>query len=218
MPPFISSPRLLALHALRLKGMGDAGKTARRFSLDRVEVADLLLDFEAYGWVYRVEFAGAGGWTLTEAGRMENERQLADELEQSGSAAAVAHAHTTFLPLNARFQTACTNWQIRPLPGEPMAANDHTDFRWDDRVLDALGSLGRQQALLCAELTGRLARFDGYADRYAAAMSQVDRGHRSWVDGVGVDSCHAVWFELHEDLIATLGLQRGQEEASSAGM
>jgi len=83
--------------------MGDAGKTARRFSLDRVEVADLLLDFEAYGWVYRVEFAGAGGWTLTEGGRMENERQLADELEQSGSAAAVAHAHTTFLPLNARF-------------------------------------------------------------------------------------------------------------------
>jgi hypothetical protein len=209
--PFVSSPRLLTLHALRLKGMGDAGKVARRFLLDRDEVSELLLDFEAYGWVYPVEFAGAGGWTLSEAGRVENERQLADELAESGSDAAVAEAHEAFLPLNAQFQTACTDWQIRPLPGEPMAANDHADFRWDDRVLDALGTLGRRLAPLCGELAGRVARFDGYTDRYAAAMSRVERGERSFVDGIGVDSCHAVWFELHEDLIATLGLQRGQE-------
>ncbi|WP_245966848.1 hypothetical protein [Sphaerisporangium album] len=26
--------------------------------------------------------------------------------------------------------------------------------------------------------------------------------------GARVDSCHRVWFELHEDLIATLGLDR----------
>src|SRR5664279_4439590 len=51
--PFISSPRLLTLHALRLTGMGDAGTLARRFSLDRGDVAELLLDFEAYGWAYR---------------------------------------------------------------------------------------------------------------------------------------------------------------------
>ena len=211
MTPFVSSPRLLTLHALRLKGMGDAGKVARRFLLDRGEVSELLLDFEASGWVYPVEFAGTGGWTLSEAGRVENERQLTDELAESGSDAAVAEAHEAFLPLNARFQTACTDWQIRPLPGEPMAANDHADFRWDDHVLDALGRLGRRLAPLCGELAGRVARFDGYADRYAAAMSRVERGERSFVDGVGVDSCHGVWFELHEDLIATLGLQRGQE-------
>ena len=191
--------------------MGDAGKVAGRFSLDPDGVLDLLLDFEAYGWVQRVEFAGAGGWALTHAGRVENERQLAGELAESRSAAAVAEAHSTFLPLNARFQSAVTQWQIRPLPGDPMAANDHSDFRWDDRVLDALGNLGRRLAPLCGELTSHLARFDGYAERYAAAMARVERGERSWVDGVGLDSCHVVWFELHEDLIATLGLQRGHE-------
>jgi hypothetical protein len=26
-----------------------------------------------------------------------------------------------------------------------------------------------------------------------------------------VDSCHTVWMELHEDLMATLGIQRGAE-------
>jgi hypothetical protein len=30
------------------------------------------------------------------------------------------------------------------------------------------------------------------------------------VTGVGIDSCHTVWFELHEDLLATLNIERGQ--------
>lgn len=55
-------------------------------------------------------------------------------------------------------------------------------------------------ALLCGELTGRLARFGWYTNRYAAAMARVERGRRSWVDGVDADSCHAAWRELHEDL------------------
>jgi hypothetical protein len=27
---------------------------------------------------------------------------------------------------------------------------------------------------------------------------------------VGLDSCHVVWMELHEDLLGTLGLPRGE--------
>jgi hypothetical protein len=198
------------LHALRLTGMGEPVDVARRFALDRDEVTEHLLDFQALGWVRRVEFAGVRGWTLTEAGRAENERQLAAELAASRVGPVVADVHTSFLPLNARFQAACTDWQIRPLPGDRMAANDHTDLRWDDRVLDTLGSLGRRLQPLCADLARQLARLDGYSDRYATAMSHVERGERSWIDGVGIDSCHVVWFELHEDLIATLGLQRGR--------
>lgn len=210
MPPFLSSPPLLALHALRLTGMGEAVKVARRFRLDPDEVTEDLLDFEAVGWARRVEFAGVAGWTLTETGRRENERQLAVELIESGAGAAVSGAHAALLPLNARFQGACTDWQIRPLPADSMAANDHTDFRWDDRVLDSLRSLGRRLEPLCVEVAAQLARFDGYGERYGAALTRAERGERAWVDGVGLDSCHRVWFELHEDLIATLGLQRGE--------
>ena len=191
--------------------MGDARQGRRPLLAGPDGVSDLLLDFEAYGWVQQVEFAGTGGWALTHAGRVENERQLAGELAESDRPLPSPRPTATFLPLNARFQTAVTQWQIRPLPGDPMATNDHSDFRWDDRVLDAMGYLGRRLAPLCGELTSHLARFDGYAERYAAAMARVERGERSWVDGVGLDSCHVVWFELHEDLIATLGLQRGHE-------
>lgn len=206
-----SSPELLALHAVRLLGVGDTVKVARRFALNAELADELLLDAEACGWVRRVEFAGLRGWTLTDAGRQQDERGLAAELEQAGAAPVVAEVHADFLPLNDRLQQACTRWQIRPLPGAPMAANDHTDFRWDDRVLDEMRTLGRRLWPLNVRLTERLTRFGGYADRYGRAFERAERGRREWVDGVGVDSCHGVWLELHEDLIATLGIDRGAD-------
>ena len=81
-----STPELLTLHAVRLRGMADDAEVAARFELDRSVSDELLLDFEAYGWVTRVDFAGTGGWTLTTAGRREDERRLADELAAVGAA------------------------------------------------------------------------------------------------------------------------------------
>jgi hypothetical protein len=200
----------LTLHALRLRGWGAPERVAARFALDVAQTTELLLDFEASGWVRRVGFADTSGWTLTEAGRVENERLLAAELADSGARSVVVETHARFLPLNARFLTACTNWQIRPMPGDPMAANDHSDHRWDGRILDELGRLGRDLRRLCAGLAGPLARFDGYGDRFTAALARVERGQRAWLDGPGIDSCHLCWMEFHEDLVATLGLRRGE--------
>ncbi|RYV49953.1 transcriptional regulator [Pengzhenrongella frigida] len=212
MPAHASPPDLLTLHALRLLGFADGAKAAVRFGLDGDTVGELLMDFEAYGWVTRVEFAGSGGWTLTASGLAENERQLAAELAACGASGQVVRVHAAFLPLNLRFQETMTRWQLRPVRGDPMALNDHTDFRWDDRVLDSLGSAARRLAPLVADLSAVLSRFDGYAERFNAALSRVERGERQWVDAVGVDSCHVVWFQLHEDLLASLGIDRGQEE------
>ena len=84
--------------------------------------------------------------------------------------------HERFLPLNGRFQDAVTRWQVRPLPGTPMATNDHTDHRWDDRVLETLGSVGRRVKPLELELTAVPPRFGGYSDRYAMALDKAGRG------------------------------------------
>jgi hypothetical protein len=136
---------------------------------------------------------------------------LSEELEQGGVRQAIISVHARFLPLNAQFQDAVTRWQIRPSPGQPMATNDHTDHRWDDRVIESLQSVGRKLGPLGHELAGMLERFSGYAERYTAAAERVGRGERLWVDGLGIDSCHTVWMQLHEDLLATLGLDRSQE-------
>ena len=60
-------------------------------------------------------------------------------------------------------------------------------------------------------LGGVLDRLAGYSERYESALARARDGEREWVDGLGRDSCHTVWFQLHEDLLATLGIPRGHE-------
>lgn len=200
-----SQPELLVLHAVRLKGVADTDAVARRFGLDRAVAEELLLDEQAYGRVTWSQFAGTGGWSLTDRGRAENERRLAGEL---GDATRVKDVHDAFLPLNARLRRACTDWQLRPAPGVPLAANTHDDPEWDARVVAELAALAGELVPLNDALTRILARFGGYATRFAAALDGVRAGDPSRVDATGVDSCHTVWFELHEDLVATLGITR----------
>jgi hypothetical protein len=76
-------------------------------------------------------------------------------------------------------------------------------------VIASLRSVGRRLGGLEDDLVRVLPRFAGYAARYDAAMARVVAGQHQWVDGVGEDSCHLVWIQLHEDLLATLGLERG---------
>jgi hypothetical protein len=142
--PYRSIPDLLILHALRLMGMAEDRAAARRFGLDQDLVSESLLDHQAVGRVERVGFADLGGWTLTALGHAEHERLMADELTRTGLRTQIASVHDRFVELNGRFLTTATNWQIRPLPGDPLAANDHSDWRWDERVLDDLRSLLRR--------------------------------------------------------------------------
>lgn len=143
-----SDPATLALHGVRLLGFAQTHRVASRFALDPGDVVEHLLDFQACGWVSRSAFAGTQGWSLTDLGCTENERRLAAELDAGGARPTVAAVHQRFLPLNARFLEAVSTWQVRPVPGNALAANDHTDFRWDDRVITSLTSTGRRLAPL----------------------------------------------------------------------
>lgn len=206
-----STPQDLALHGVRVLGFSTASRIAARYGLPADTVEETLLDFEAMGWVRRSSFAGSSGWSLTDAGRAENEKRLADELDRAGARDTVTAVHAAFIPLNRRFTAACTDWQIRPTRFDPMAFNDHTDWNWDERVLRTLENVGTSFAELCARLTACLARFDGYADRYLSALHKVNMGQRAWVDGHDRDSCHILWIQFHEDLLATLGIPRGTD-------
>jgi hypothetical protein len=211
MPPHVSAPADLVLHGPRVLGFASSARIAARYGLDAVVVDELLLDYEANGWASHSSFAGASGWSLTDRGRVENERRLRVELDHAGARPAVTEAHAAFIPLNRRFGTACTDWQIRPTRAEPLAANDHTDWTWDERVLRTLAALDKAFRQLCTQLAEHLQRFDGYADRYSSALAKVDGGQRRWLDGPDLDSCHTGWIQFHEDLLATLGIPRGTD-------
>lgn len=202
---------LLVLHAVRILGFAETVEVARRFGLDAAQAAELLGDAEARGWVTHSSFAGLGGWSLTERGRAEDERLLAAELATAGGADEIRDVYRAFLPLNARLQSAATDWQLRPTPHDRLAANDHSDAAWDARVLDELAVVEHGLGPLADRLRAVLPRFRGYDTRFSAALRRARDGRVGWVDRTDVDSCHRVWFELHEDLIATLGLDRSAQ-------
>jgi hypothetical protein len=206
-----SSPDLSVLHAVRVAGVASDAAVSRRTGIDQDIVSELLQDFEAFGWVTHVEFAGTGGWTLTERGRDEDTRKLGEELDQAGARTAVEQVRKEFEILNGRLVQACTDWQLRPTEGDRLASNDHSDPQWDGRVLDELTVIGGELARLIDGLAALLARFGGYDDRFDAALTRARAGEGQWVAGIGVASCHAVWMELHEDLLSTLGIPRGAD-------
>jgi hypothetical protein len=208
---YVSAVDDLVLHGCRVLGFASVDRVAARYGLDPDEVEDVLLAHGTRGWVGHARFADAGGWHLTEAGRVEGERRLAAELAAAGALGAVTTAHQRFLPLNRRFARACTNWQVRPMAGDPSAANDHDDWGWDDRVLRTLDAVGRALPEVTTPLASALRRFEGYDDRFAAALARVNAAQPQWIDAPDVDSCHTVWVQLHEDLLATLGIPRGAD-------
>nr|WP_216645910.1 transcriptional regulator [Isoptericola halotolerans] len=199
------------LHAVRLLGFADLLEVADRAGLDLEDTARELHGAALRGWVQHTSFADLDGWSLTQAGKAENERLLARERVDADLHGVIAAGHREFLPLNARLLQACTDWQLRPTGSGRWVPNDHTDPERDGRVLGELAALATALAPLVQRLAGVLERFGGYDVRFAAALRRAQSGRSEWVDGSGVDSCHRVWSQLHEDLLATLGIDRRDE-------
>lgn len=210
-----SPPELRVLHAVRLAGFADSDVIAERAAMSHAEALQLLREAERAGWVQHVGFADLDGWSLTDPGKAENERQLAAERARVDPDDVVADVYRDFLPLNTRLLRAVTDWQITPTEADPFAPNDHTDSTRDQHVLDELAALGTELAPMAERLSAVLARFDGYTARYESALHKAQNGQYYWIDKTDVDSCHRVWFQLHEDLVATLGIDRRTEGTSS---
>jgi hypothetical protein len=103
---------------------------------------------------------------------------------------------------------------MRDVNGQAVL-NDHADQAHDDRVLAELRQL-HDAALPLASALGRLFdRYAHYGPRLAAALARIEAGELDWFTKPLVDSYHTVWFEMHEDLLLTLGRQRSTEEVST---
>ncbi|RJT75623.1 hypothetical protein D6T63_17525 [Arthrobacter cheniae] len=195
-----SPPNVRVLHAVRTQGYADLARISAHVRQPEGEVNEYLLSAEAHGWIAYTSYAGDGGWSLTEAGKDHGERLLAAELDAVGARAAVEAVHEDFLSLNAVVATACSAWQLAELG---IGAHHPT-------LSDTIRTLEGPAAALAGiedRLTSHLERFAGYHHRFTAALALAG-ADAAWITGTDRDSCHRVWFELHEDLIATLGLTR----------
>ncbi len=197
------------LHGVRLKSFAPVDAIADLVGLPLTEVEAELADLQQRELV-RYREGALTGWTLTPAGRKEGERLLADELDGYDLRAAVDGCYRRFLELNQPLLGVCTDWQLRP-DGDRQIINDHADAAWDGRVLDALRGIDRRVQPIVADLADVLDRFAGYGPRFTVALGRVEAGEPDWFTKPTLDSYHTVWFELHENLLATLGIERSKE-------
>jgi hypothetical protein len=111
-----------------------------------------------------------------------------------------------------------TDWQVVTSDDGTMVINDHTDAVRDAAVVARLGALGDAAGPLCDDLGALVARFGNYRHRLEVARRHVESGEYRWVDSPLIDSFHTVWFELHEHLLATLGIERGRPDPATPGV
>ncbi len=186
---------LPVLMALRVKGRAGASSvaTAAGVTVDAAEAALALA--AARGVAERREEGDL--FALTPAGRAELTRLLAaEEIDR----AVLAAGYDEFFAFDADLKRRLSAWQLRP-----------PDARDPARTGAALASV-RAAAGGAQVVTERLVtivpRLAPYAHRLAAALRQLAAGDERFVASPRVESLHQVWFELHEDLLVTLGRER----------
>ena len=200
-----SDPRFLVLHGLRMKGFGEPPAIGAAVGLDAATVEEHLAKLQVEDLVLRRE-GRLAGWALTPAGRVEQQQLAAADAAAAGATEVVRDAYERFLSVNAGLLAVCTDWQVR---GD--TPNDHSDAAYDATVLDRLDEIHEAVVPVLADLSAALARYSPYAPRFAAAVANLRRGELEWFTKPLIDSFHTIWFELHEDLLSTLGIERSQE-------
>ncbi|MFD4638064.1 transcriptional regulator [Lentzea sp. NPDC058436] len=195
---------LLVLHALRCVGSTGLTRVASFTGLAESEVESELIDLAVAGLV--THDRGFGGWSLTESGRETDAAGTKAELESAGGRPALAETFDEFLVLNPELLDLCTAWQMRSVDGV-TTVNDHSDTAYDARVLGLFVDLHERAVVVIAALAAVVPRFARYEPRLTSALARARAGELACLAD-SMDSFHTIWAELHEDLLATLGIAR----------
>ena len=176
------------LHEVRLRGMVEAP--------DDGETAAVV---EA-GYVVRRGPVLA----ITPAGKaVDAERsRLAPSSEEE---AAARRAYERFLEFDKQVKQLTTEWQ--------MAAHSRADgYSADDwKVIDRLTAVQDRAGAVLLALGKEVPRFAGYRPRLRNALQRLEDGAGEWLSGLKCDSYHTVWWQLHEDLLVALGIDRSDD-------
>ena len=201
----LEDPDFTVLHGLALRRRSDIDGLEQTTGLARAVIAQAVDRARAANLVAEVR----GHYLLTpqgDAALLCVYPQRFAEVRRDGR---LALAYERFEALNRELKALITDWQVRPL-GATNVPNDHSDPDYDDRVFGRLCAVHERAEEILAVLSLGLPLVARHADRLRAGLERAERGDPEWVSGVRCDSYHAVWFELHEDVLRLLG--KGREE------
>jgi hypothetical protein len=200
-----TSPTLLVMHALRIKGLAGEDGLCRMTGLARAEVAVRIAELTESG----LAVARSGrfaGWSLTATGRERYDELWSDERRQVGDNGDLRSAYDRFVSLNDDFKAICTAWQVRDLDSQLL--NDHQDPAYDNKVIGRLGTVHDAVLPMVEQVRGVLSRFGQYRPRLVDSYRRVQAGDRDAFARPMSESYHDVWMELHQDLLLTLDISR----------
>jgi hypothetical protein len=206
----VSEPGFLVLHGLRLKGFATSSVLSGLTGLQKDDVDGHLDKLRAEGLV-QYRDGRITGWSLSQTGRATHADRCREEVSALGCFERVDVAYRDFLEVNQPFLAVCTDWQLRAGPDGVQAINDHTDPGHDESVRAQLRQIHASVTPICLDLSALMVRFSLYGPRLEHALGRLEAGENEWFTGALIDSYHTVWFELHEDLLATLGVARDSE-------
>jgi hypothetical protein len=191
---------LCVLMALRVQGIASPERVAAATGGAADDLVAALGSLASAG--YAAERTGrVAGFTLTPAG---NERL--DELlgaEGLRDSEGLKDGYELFLSLNNRVLKVSSDWQMRD--GAP---NDHSDPSYDESVIDRLAELNDGVRACMRKIVSAAPRFAPYAARLDECVERLHAGDHAAFTAPLAESYHTVWFELHQDLLLTLGLKR----------
>lgn len=187
------------LHALRVKGAATPDDVSRLTGLaDAGAVLDVLAES---GLATRRDAGQARYFALTREGSEQHAAAVAERLGADASARLGRIYDERFLPVNVTFKRLCAEWQAEERFELVEQAVD---------VHDEINSVLR----VAADVDDRFGR---YAARLSAAMDAFQEGDGDALVAPVGESYHNVWFELHEDLLVTLGRSRADEARERGG-
>jgi len=132
---------------------------------------------------------------LSTRGRTAAENAIVEERALLGPV--LEAVYREFAPLNQALKRALTAWQQEPSP--PQARELLRVEQAARPMLDRLAALRPRYARLRTALR--------------EAGAGIAAGDTRFVAGLGVESLHSLWWQLHADLLAVLGRSRGEDDA-----
>jgi hypothetical protein len=187
--------RFRALHALRVKGVATATDVAAITGLADSDQA--LQELRSAGLVESRQAGAIEYFTQSAAGHAAHAEGVTRRRDAGGRDRVAEVYDARFLPVNVLFKRMCAAWQ------------EEERFELVEQAVDIHEVIGDV-----------LHAVSDVEPRFAQYRIRLDRCMQAFQDGDGSalaapigESYHNVWFELHEDLIVTLGRSRADEKA-----
>lgn len=198
------------LHSVVVKGFASEASLQIATGIPAGQVHAVLNAYRQQGLVAYRE-GRVVGWSATADGRNLNRSNLDTSLN-TGAVQRMAAIYATFKVANTQIKELCTRWQLRSSTSSNPILNDHTDEAYDQGIIGELRKFHGSAARTCRDLGEVVERFDIYEVRLGNALAAIEAGHTEQFTQPLSDSYHDIWMELHQDLLLTLNLQRGEKE------